>query len=139
MTSSDAVSGADRRAVPPPLAVAVALTFVEAFALLAQGVSLTATIDEQRVALGVTSIAFFLLYGGALAWCAWNLRRLRSWARAPVVLAQLIQILTGTSFWGGDTRYVAVAFILVGIVVLAGIFHPDSIRALAEDGADRTD
>jgi hypothetical protein len=51
------------------------------------------------------------------------------------VLAQLIQVLTATSFWGGATTYVAVAGILIGLVVLAGIFHPDSIAALA--AADR--
>jgi hypothetical protein len=111
--------------------VAVSLTFLEVFALLAEGLSLLPNLSGERLAMGTTSVAFFLIYGGALAWCAWNLRRLHSWARAPIVLAQLIQVLTGTSFWGGGTTFVAVAMILVGLVVLAGIFHPDSIRALA--------
>jgi hypothetical protein len=113
------------------LSVAVSLTFLEAFVLLLEGFSLLPNITGERAAMGITSVAFFLLYGGALAWCAWQLRRLRSWARSPVVLAQLIQVLTGTSFWGGGTTYVAVALIVVGVVVLAGIFHPDSIAALA--------
>ena len=111
--------------------MAVSLTFLEVFALLLEGFSLLPNLSGERVAMGVTSVAFFVLYGGALGWCAWNLRRLRSWARSPVVLAQLIQVLTATSFWGGGTTYVAVAMILVGVVVLAGIFHPDSIAALA--------
>jgi hypothetical protein len=127
--------------VPPPLSVAVSLTFLEVFALVLQGLSLLPSLSGERMAMGVTSVAFFLLYGAALGWCAWNLRRRRSWARSPVVLAQLIQVLTATSFWGGGTTYVAVALILVGVVVLAGIFHPDSIAALAaadtEDARDR--
>lgn len=124
-------SPAGRPSLPPPLSVAVSLTFLEAFVLLLEGFSLLPNITGERAAMGITSVAFFLLYGGALAWCAWQLRRLRSWARSPVVLAQLIQVLTGTSFWGGGTTYVAVALIVVGVVVLAGIFHPDSIAALA--------
>ena len=118
-------------ALPPPLSVAVSLTFLEVFALVAEGLSLLPNLSGERLAMGATSVAFFLVYGGALGWCAWNLRRLRSWARSPVVLAQLIQVLTATSFWGGATTYVAVALIVVGLVVLAGIFHPDSLAALA--------
>jgi hypothetical protein len=120
-----------RGSLPPPLSVAVSLTFVEVIVLLLEGFSLLPSLSGERAAVGVTSVAFFLLYGGALGWCAWNLRRQRSWARSPVVLAQLIQILTATSFWGGATTYVAVALIFVGVVVLAGIFHPDSLAALA--------
>jgi hypothetical protein len=116
--------------VPPPLSVAVSLVFLEVFALVLQGLTLLPNLSGERLAMGATSVAFFVLYGGALGWCAWNLRRLRSWARSPVVLAQLLQVLTATSFWGGGTTYVAVAGILVGLVVLAGIFHPDSIAAL---------
>ena len=129
-------SPVSRGAVPPPLSVAVSLTFLEVFALVVQGLSLLPNLSGERLALGLTSVAFFLLYGGALGWCAWNLRRLRSWARSPVVLAQLIQVLTASSFWGGGTTYVAVAGILVGVVVLAGIFHPDSIAALAAADED---
>ncbi len=120
-----------RDSAPAPLSVAVSLTFVEVVLMVGYGITLAFDISGERFALGVTSVAFFVLYGGALGWCAWNLRRLRSWARSPVVLAQLIQVLSATSFWGGGTTVVAVVGILVGLVVLAGIFHPDSLAALA--------
>jgi hypothetical protein len=115
--------------------VAVSLTFLEVLLFVGYGVTLAFDISGERFALGATSVAFFLLYGGALGWCAWNLRRLRSWARSPVVAAQVIQVLSATSFWGGGTTLVAIVGILVGLVVLAGIFHPDSLAALA--AADR--
>ena len=99
--------------------------------MVGYGVTLAFNGSSDRVALDITVVAFFVLYGGALGWCAWKLRRLQSWARSPVVLAQVLQVLSFTSFWGGETRAVAVAGILVGLVVLAGIFHPDSIAALA--------
>ena len=120
-----------RGAVPPPLSVAVSLVMVEVVLFVGYGVALAFNGHPERVALDVTIVAFFVLYGAALGWCAWNLRRLRSWARSPVVLAQVLQILSATSFWGGDTRLVAIVGILVGLVVLAGIFHPDSLAALA--------
>ena len=117
--------------VPPPLQVAAALTGLEAFALVLQGVSLLPALEGQRLAMGMTTVAFFLLYGGGLAWCAWQLRRCRSWARSPVVFAQLIQLGVASSFWGGPTTYVAVTMGLTALVVLAGIFHPQSLRALS--------
>jgi len=116
-----------------PLAVAVGLVALESLVLLAEGVSLLPALRADRLTMGVTSVAFFLLYGGFLGVCAWQLRRLRSWARAPVVLAQLIQILLGTGFWGGATTVIAIALIAVGVVVLGGILHPASLAALDAD------
>lgn len=136
MTPSQRLSGPGdspvaRGSVPPPLSVAVSLTLVEVLLFVGYGVTLAFDISGERFALGATSVAFFLIWGGALGWCAWNLRQLRSWARSPVVAAQVIQVLSATSFWGGGTTLVAIAGILAGLVVLAGVFHPDSLAALA--------
>jgi hypothetical protein len=73
------------------------------------------------------------VYAGFLGLCAWRLLRLHSWARAPVVLAQLIQVMVGVSFLGGATTPVGVGLVLVGVLTLAGVFHPASIAALATD------
>jgi hypothetical protein len=81
--------------------------------------------------MGLTTAAFFFLYGAGLAYCAWRLARLQSWARAPVVLAQLIQLGVAWSFKDGDTVVVAVVLALVALVVIAGILHPRSLSALA--------
>jgi len=85
--------------------------------------------------MGSTSVAFFLVYGGFLGYCAWSVYRLRSWARAPLVLAQLIQILVGASFWGGSTTAIAVLAVAAGLLALVGIFHPASLAALEGDHA----
>jgi hypothetical protein len=110
--------------------VALVLVALEAVVLVGEGVSLLAALRVERLTMGVTSVVFFLVYGGFLGLCAWNLRRLRSWARAPVVLAQLIQILVGTGFWGGSTTVVSVVLVVVGLVTLGGVFHPASLAAL---------
>ena len=84
--------------------------------------------------MGVTTTVFFLVYGAGLAFCAWRVTRLESWARAPLVLAQLIQLGVAWSFRGGSSTPVAVGLALVAVLVIAGIFHPASLDALREPG-----
>jgi hypothetical protein len=116
--------------VPPPLTIAVSLTSLEAAALVLYGLALLPTLTGERAAMGVTSLLFFVVYGAFLGYCSWQLYRLHSWARAPLVLAQLIQLLVGASFWGGSTTVVAVVAVAVSLLALAGIFHPASLAAL---------
>jgi hypothetical protein len=123
--------------VPSPLTVATSIVGVEAAVLLIQGLTLLPALHGERLAMGATSVVFFVVYGVFLGYCAWQLYRLHSWARAPVVLAQLIQGLVGASFWGGGTTPVAVLAIVTALIALAGIFHPASLAAL--DGADPGD
>jgi uncharacterized membrane protein (DUF2068 family) len=110
--------------------VAAALTALEGLAFAAYGVALLPALFEGRPQAGSTSLVFFLAYAVLLAVCAWQLWRLRSWARAPVVLAQLIQLLVGTSFWGGSTTSVALVLIGVAVAVLVALLHPKSLAAL---------
>ena len=135
MTSSPAGPGSPGRptTVPPPLTVAASLVALEAAILVLQGLALLPALEGERLAMGATSVAFFLLYGGFLGYCAWQVYRLRSWARSPIVLAQLIQILVGASFWGGATTIVAIVAVVLGLITLAGIFHPASLAALESE------
>jgi len=121
------------REAPAPLKVAASLAAVEAVLLVLQGVAELLAVSGARLLMGTTTALFFLLYGAGLAFCAWEVARLKSWARAPIVVAQLIQALVAASFWGGGTTWVAVGLGLVALLVLAGIFHPASVEALAED------
>jgi hypothetical protein len=130
------------RATPPggppaPLLAALVLVGLEALALVVEGGYELAVLSTSRATMGVTTALFFVVYGAGLGACAWQLHRLRSWARAPVVLAQLIQLPVAWSFRGGSTTLVAVLLAAVAVLVLAGIFHPASIAAL--DAADRVD
>jgi hypothetical protein len=121
--------------VPAPLLAAAALVVVEAVLLVVYGVVLLSDIHAQRLAMGATTSVFFILYGVGLVGCAWALRGRRSWARAPVVLAQLIQLGVGWSLRGGSTTVASVALVVLAVLVLAGVFHPASLRALADDRA----
>lgn len=128
-----ATPAAARKHAPAPLAVAASLVAVEAILLVLQGLAELTALSGQRMAMGVSTALFFLVYGAGLAFCAWSVLRLGSWARAPIVVAQLIQIAVAWSFRGGSTTTVALALGVVGVLVLAGIFHPASIEALADD------
>ena len=110
--------------------VAAALTALEGLAFAAYGVALLPALFEGRPEAGSTSLIFFLVYAVLLAVCAWQLWRLRSWARAPVVLAQLIQVLVGLDFWGGETTGTALGLIGLAVAVLVTLLHPRSTAAL---------
>ncbi|MDP3889814.1 hypothetical protein [Nocardioides sp.] len=122
---------ADR--IPAPLTVAASLAAVEGAVFVLYGVMELASVSADRMAVGLTTGAFFVGYGAGLALCAWALYRLGGWARSPVVLAQLLQLGVAWSFRGGDTLVVAVFLAVVSVVVIAGILHPASLAALADD------
>jgi hypothetical protein len=118
------------RRPPRPLVAAVALVGLEVLALVVQGVYELAVLSPSRATMGLSTVIFFVVYGVGLGVCAWRLYRLSSWARAPVVLAQLIQVLVAWSFRGGTTTPVAAALALVAVLVLVGVLHPASVAAL---------
>ncbi|MEP9361571.1 hypothetical protein ABLE68_01310 [Nocardioides sp. CN2-186] len=126
----------DRIRPPAPLLVAASLVAVEGGLLVVYAVLEIFSVGSGRVTMGVTTALFFALYGAGLLACAWALSRRGSWARSPIVLAQLIQLGLAWNFRGGDTTLAAVVIALVSVVVLAGIFHPASLEALADPNSD---
>lgn len=133
MKTPDPRPPATARRPPAPLVLAAALVAVEAIVLVLQGFAEVVALSGERMTMGLSTALFFLVYGAGLAFCAWTITRLRSWARAPIVVAQLIQLAVAWSFMGGSTTPVAIALAVAGVLVLAGIFHPASIRALDDD------
>ena len=117
---------------PAPLLVACSLTAIEGALLVMYAVAELFNLDSERVTMGLTTSAFFSLYGGGLLLCAWSAYRLSSWSRAPMVGAQLVQLGVAFSFWGGNTTPIAIAVGVVALLVLAGVLHPASIDALTD-------
>jgi len=120
--------------VPVPLRVAVLLTAVEGIGFLILSAWLVPNLGAERSALGLSTLAFFLLWGLFLLVCAGRLLRRHSWARAPIVAAQLLQVAMAVSFWGGRTSAVTVGAVAVAVAVLVGVFHPRSLAALGASG-----
>ena len=121
--------------MPAPLEVACSLVALEAVSLVLFGVVELRSLESSKLTMGITTALFFAVYGVGLAVFAWLLYRRQSWTRAPVVLAQLIQLGVAWSFRSGGTGFVSVLLTVAAVVVLAGIFHPASLRALAEEDA----
>ena len=119
--------------MPAPLVVAVSLAALEGAILVLYAFVEIAALESEKAVMGVSTAIFFLVYGAGLVYFAWATYRRQSWARSPVVMAQLIQLGVAWSFWGGSSTAAAVSLGGVALVVLAGIFHPASLAALSDD------
>ena len=122
----------ERRSVPLPLVVACSLVALEAVSLVVFGLVELRSLETGKLTMGLSTSLFFAVYGAGLAVFAWLLYRLQSWTRAPVVLAQLIQLGVAWSFRSGGTAVVSVLLTVVAVVVLVGVFHPASLRAVEQ-------
>ena len=110
------------------------MTFIEGLLTVLFGVTELVSIDSDRLVMGVTTAVFFLAYGGVLLACARGLHTVRSWARGPVLLSQLILLGLAWSFKDGSTLPIAIGLALAAAIVLAGLLHPRSIDALERAG-----
>jgi hypothetical protein len=123
--------------IPAPLRVAAALTALEAAVLIVLSVVQIVNFSGDRMAMNLTVIAFFLICACALALFARALVLGQSWARSPIVLAQLIQLGVAWSFVQADAgkgdKTVAWFLAALSVVVLVGVFHPKSLAHLAQD------
>jgi hypothetical protein len=94
------------------------------------GVAEAFNIDADRVALGVTNVVFFFLYGCVLLLAARALAKASSWSRSPIVLTQLIQLGVAWSFAGDPTTWVSVLLAVPAVAVLAVALAPSTTLAL---------
>ncbi|MEZ0581181.1 hypothetical protein [Nocardioides sp. MH1] len=118
---------------PPPLTVAASLVAVEGFVLIALGIALIADLDPDRWSLGVSTAAFFAVYGALLLVAAYGLWRRTAWSRGPAMITQLIML--GIAWSLREQPLVAVCIAVVALVAIVGMVHPSSIEALS--GEDR--
>jgi len=118
---------------PAPLTVAASVVFLQGLFTVLFGISEAIHVSSGRVVMGATTALFFVVYGVALGFCAWGAHALRSWSRGPVLLAQLIWLGLAWNLRDSSIRAVAIAVAVSAVVVLAGLLHPRSIRALNRD------
>lgn len=119
-----------RHGAPAPLVVAASLVLVEGLLTVIYGVGELVHLTSDRLVMGVTTSVFFLVYGVGLVACAWGLQRVRTWARGPVLLAQLIWLGLAWNFRHGETWVLAVVLAVPAVITLVGMLHPQSIDAL---------
>lgn len=115
---------------PAPLVTAASLAAVEGVVIIALAVLEIASLTGGRLTMGLTTTLFFAMYGGLLLVCAWVITHGGSWARGPILLAQLIQLGLAWNLRGGETTLVSLVIGVVALVTIAGIIHPRSVEAL---------
>jgi hypothetical protein len=111
---------------PPYLTVAALLVALQALVLAVWAVLVLVHVST----MSVTTAVFFLVYAAALGACAAGLWQLRSWARAPIMLTQLIML--GLAWDSRHTNLpVAIGLAVVALAAIGGLLHPASLEALA--------
>jgi hypothetical protein len=121
---------ARRPAFPFALRLGAGLVAVEAGALVALAILELSSLDYDRLALGLTTTAFFVLYAVGLGACAYGLWHGKRWSRSPVVLTQLIGLGVAWSSSGGSTWWVTAVLGSLTIATLVCVFLPASTAAL---------
>jgi hypothetical protein len=121
--------------LPLALRLGAALVALEAAALILLAAVELGSLDYDRLALGVTATAFFVLYAAALGACAYGLWQAKRWSRSPVVLTELIALGVAWSFSGGTTLWVTVVLGSLAIATLVCVFLPASTEALTSPPA----
>jgi hypothetical protein len=113
---------------PPPLTGAASLVGVQGVVLVLLAILEFASVSSERLAMGLSTAAFFAAYGVVLVAAACGLWLRRGWSRGPVLITQLI--LLGLAWSMREHLAVAIGLAVCAGVVLAGLLHPDTIEAL---------
>jgi hypothetical protein len=120
------------------LRFAALLCLLEALGVVVMAVVEIIAVDSSRLAVGLTTTVFFVVYAAGLAVAARALARIRSWARAPLLLAQLIQLGLAWSFSGSSTAWVTVLLAVPAVVVGVSLILPVTAEVLY-GSSDRDD
>ncbi|MFL6022276.1 MAG: hypothetical protein ACJ72O_02980 [Marmoricola sp.] len=121
---------------PRPLLLAALLVALEGLFGVGFGIAEAFHTTAARAAMGVTTSLFFAVFGAALVLCAWGLSRSASWARGPVLIAQLLALGLAWNFKDGDTWPASVGLAVPAVAVLVAMLRPASLAALDDVGPD---
>jgi len=120
---------------PAALLVAAGVVLVEALTLL--GYALVAVVQglrgDRSGAMGPALLAVVLLvWAAGLVVAARGLFRVQRWARAPVVVSELLVLAVGIQLAQGATRWAGALLVAVTVVALVAVLSPPATAALVE-------
>lgn len=127
-----ATEAPEERTAPLPLVLAACVVVVQGLFAVVFGAVEALSITSARAVMGVTTALFFVAFGVGMLFCAWGLRKVRSWARGPVMLAQLMSLGLAWNFRGGDTTWISVVLAVPAVLGLIGMLHPRTVEALGD-------
>ncbi|MQA94536.1 MAG: hypothetical protein GEV11_07740 [Streptosporangiales bacterium] len=122
---------------PATLTAAAVVVLIEGLAALGEGlyVGLETIIGRPSDAMSALALAGLAVAGGAaIIALAWGLWQVRSWARGPSVVIQIIAAPMGFTMIGGGQYALGVALLACAAVALVGLLTPPTTQALYPDG-----
>lgn len=112
-----------------------AVTLLQAAIFLLLAIAQLVSFSADRAAMNWTTILGFLLWASMLGVCGWQVARGHSWARSPIVMAQIIHVGVAWSFVQGDPvdwqKGVAWLIVAAALVIVIGFFRRSSLDYLA--------
>ncbi len=111
------------------LLIAAAIVVVESAVYLVLAVlgGLDASRDRAGAGIGVALV--LAAYGGFQAWAAWRVTEGDSWARSPLVVTQLVQLVIAFNLDGVPTA-LTLAMGAASVITLVCLLAPPVTRAL---------
>lgn len=131
MTTHERPGGVARRL----LLVAVAVVWAESLAFGVLVVLDATDLSGSRVGFGIGAGVLLTIYGAGQAWAAWRVSQGDAWARSPLVVTQLIQLLLAWNLRTSDSRWLAAAMAAAAVVALACLLAPPVTRALGRSNS----
>lgn len=95
-----------------------------------------ADVTVGRLTMGLTTALFFAAYGLLLLASSWLILQGRTWARGPMLMAQLMQLGIAWNLREGETWPAAVVIAVVAIAVIGAMVHPATIAAIESGERD---
>ncbi len=141
LSYADAVTSPEPVAKPARalLTIAAIVVGIEAVAYVALAVLDIANVSSERVGLGVGAGVLLAAYGGAQLFFAWRVSQGESWARSPLVVTHVIQLLLAWNLRNGDTAWLAYVMAALALLVLVCLLAPPVTRALGRAHSDDAD
>jgi hypothetical protein len=113
------------------LGIAALVVVIEALAYVVLAVLDVADVSRERLGLGVGAGLLLVIYGVGQMFAAWRVSQGESWARSPLIVTHLIQLLLAWNLRNGDTAWLAIVMGASAVVVLGCLLAPPVNRALS--------
>ena len=114
------------------LLVAAVIVVAEALTCVVLAVLGLTDLGDDSVGTGIGVSLILTVYGGFQAWAAWRVTQGEQWARSPLVVTQIIQLIIAFNL-ADVPAWIAVLVGTSAVVTLACLLAPPVTRALGSD------
>jgi len=114
------------------LLLAAAIVLAEAATCVVLAVLGATDLDGDSIGTGIGVSAILAVYGGFQAWAAWRVTLGELWARSPLVVTQIIQLIIAFNL-ADIPGWIPVLVGAAAVVALACLLAPPVTQALGGD------